>query len=81
MFEDLPKRFETFSFSAFFKIWYHFQKDIPEKTRQSALIRVGRGLAKEINFTGIDSVEDLFEALKGFLENEWAITDSVSFKK
>ncbi|MHA1792701.1 MAG: hypothetical protein ACTSVI_08660 [Promethearchaeota archaeon] len=79
--EELMKKFETIPFTAFFKVWYHIQKDIPEEKRKDVIMRIGRGLSKEINLKNVETIDDFFNAIKKFLVEDWAITDRFTIEK
>lgn len=72
--------FQTIPFPAFFKVWYHIQKEIPEDDKKKLLTRVGRAIGKEVNVEGVEDVSGFLTALKKFLEEEWAITEKADLE-
>ena len=59
-------------------IWYHLQKDLPESQRKDAIMKIGRGIGKEIDTSTIDTIEDFISVVKEFLVNEWKITEKAN---
>jgi len=72
----LPTRFDTVSYSTFFKLWYALQKALPIDQKDAILTKIGRTIGKEFNEKGIETIEDFLDRLREFLEREWAITDN-----
>jgi len=81
--DALPTRFDTVSYSTFFKLWYALQKALPADKKDEILTKIGRTIGKEFNEVGIETIEDFLKRLQEFLEQEWAITDNakVNVKK
>jgi hypothetical protein len=80
---NLPTRFETIPYNTFFKVWYALQKALPPDKKEEILTKIGRIIGKEFNDEGIETIDDLLNRIRLFLENDWAITDNakVEFKK
>ncbi len=73
---SLPTRFDTVSYSTFFKLWYALQKALPVDQKDAILTKIGPTIGKEFNEEGIETIEDFLYRLREFLEREWAITDN-----
>ncbi len=72
----LPTRFDTVSYSTFFKLWYALQKALPADRKDKILTKIGRTIGKEFDEKDIETIDDFLRRLREFLEQEWAITDN-----
>ncbi|MHA1682164.1 MAG: hypothetical protein ACTSUE_14600 [Promethearchaeota archaeon] len=81
MAEELEHKFENIKFPAFFKVWYHIQKELSDDVKKSVLTKVGRAIGRELNTDNVETVDDFLVAMKKFLEEEWAMTDTATLEK
>jgi hypothetical protein len=72
----LPQQFETVPYSTFFKLWYALQKALPADKKGEILTKIGRTIGREFEDAGIVTFNDFLNALRRFLEQEWAITNN-----
>ena len=80
MAEDLPTSFKMIPFSSFFKLWYYIQKELSEDERKTVLAKVGRAIGNEFNPEGIETLDQLFDAVTKFVTEEWGIVDDAKLE-
>jgi hypothetical protein len=73
---NLPTKFETIPYSTFFKVWYALQKALPLDKKEEILTKIGRIIGKEFDDKGIETIDELLNRIRSFLEQDWAITDN-----
>ncbi|MHA1682163.1 MAG: hypothetical protein ACTSUE_14595 [Promethearchaeota archaeon] len=77
---ELPHKFKTVPYAAFFKLWYAMQKALPENQKGAILTKIGRTIGREFDVEGLKTIDEFLSKLQHFLEEDWAITDNADIK-
>nr|MDO8110796.1 hypothetical protein [Candidatus Sigynarchaeota archaeon] len=80
MAEELPHKFKTVPYAAFFKLWYYIQKELPDDLKKQLLTKVGKAIGEEFNAESIENIDQFLAAAKRFVVDEWGITDEANFE-